>query len=196
MAGLDDYRRYTSTPARRRTFYCYCTKEFVQDQAAFFVLVEAYRVSRRKKQALFLNDWFINGNIPQTLQAGGYLSIVNIAASLQKSTSDATTAAVAAVGKTFADKMANQGGGVGGFFGALGKKISGTGVPADLFDAAQGQVVGMLNDRHGFGAQGGLGATYQMDGSYLPNGIYAGQVAAFKSALTTAGFDPDSLGIY
>lgn len=198
MAAIAEFKAYTNTAARRRTFYCYCTKEFVQDQAVFFVLVDAYRTSRRKRQAVFLNDWFINGNIPQTLQEGGYLGIVNIAEAMKKTVSDAANAAVAAVGRSFADKMANQGGGVGGFFGALGKKITGTGVPANLFDAPQAQVVTMLDEggKHGFGAKNGAGATYRPDGAYQPLGAFTAQAQIFKAHLKTAGFDPDDLGIY
>jgi hypothetical protein len=197
MANVDDFVRYTNTTARRRTFYCYCTQEFVQDQGVFFVLVEAFRVGRKKRQAEFLNNWFINGNIPENLQEGGYLTLVNISADLKNTTSTGVTGAIAAIGKTFSDKQARAGGGVGGFFSALGTALfKDTKVPANLFDAAQRQVAGMLNDRHGFGGDGGGGATYRPDGTYQPRGTYAAQAQIFKLALTENGFDPDDLGIY
>ncbi len=198
MAGYDDFRSYTSTPARRHTFYCYCTKELVQDQAIFFLLVEAFRGKRSKRQALFINDWFINGNIPDELQEYGYLTNVNIAADLKNSVSDRAQAAVADVGLTFADKRAKHGGGVRGFFGAVAQKFGDTGVSGDMFNAPQAQVVTMLdeNGKHGFGGAGGLGATYMANGKYQPRAMFSGQVQIFGKYLKEAGFKPNELGIY
>lgn len=198
MADIKEFRAYTNTQARRHTFYCYCTKEFIQDQAVFFLLVETYRQSRLKRQALFLNDWFINGNIPDELQDGGYIGIVNISSSLKANVSGQANAAVAAVGRTFSDKMANHGGGVGGFFGALRQKMGDTKLAGDIFDAPLAQVVTMLDEtgKHGFGGVGGAGATYNADATYQPFGGFAHQVPIFRSHLKTAGFDPDQLGIY
>lgn len=198
MAGIKEFRSHTNTKARRHTFYCYCTKEFIQDQAIFFLLVEAYRESRLKRQALFLTDWFIKGNIPAVLQEGGYVGIVNISSSLQTTVSDRANNAVAAVGRTFSDKMEKHGGGVGGFFGALRQKIGDTKVSADIFDTPCAQVVSMLDDagKHGFGGVDGTGATYAPDATYQPFGAFAHQVPIFRKHLKTAGFDPDQLGIY
>lgn len=198
MAGITEFRSYTNTKARRHTFYCYCTKEFIQDQAIFFLLVEAYRESRLKRQALFLTDWFINGNIPDVLQDGGYVGIVNISSSLQATVSAGANNAVSAVGRTFSDKMANHGGGVGGFFGALRQKLGDTKVSAGIFDTPLAQVVAMLDDagKHGFGGVNGYGATYDPDATYQPFGGFAHQVPIFRKHLKTAGFDPDQLGIY
>jgi hypothetical protein len=197
MAELEVYVAYTNSKARRRTFYCYCTKEFIQDQSVFFVLVEAFKKDRKKRQAAFINDWFVNGNIPEDLQEGGYLTKVNISNALATETSQATANAIKAVGATFAEKMANKGGGASGFFGALQQKMSGsTKLSASLFNQAQLQVVGMLNDRHGFGGEKGAGATYQPDSDYQPNGFFTKQVIVFKKKLKENGFDPDDLGIY
>lgn len=193
MAGIDEFRAYTSTPARRHTFYCYCTKEFIQDQAIFFMLVEAFRISRRKRQALFLKDWFIDGNIPDALQEGGYLGIVNISSTLQQTVRTNTSNAVSAVGLTFRDKVRSH-----GFFGAIGKKLGDTSVSGTLFDTPQSQVVSMLDEagKHGFGRDGGAGATYQPDSTYQPLGAFAGQVQILRKHLKTADFDPDELGLY
>ena len=198
MAGISEFRSYTSTPARRNTFYCYCTKELIQDQAIFFMLVDAYRVKRRKRQALFLNDWFIEGNIPEVLQDGGYLGIVNISSAMQTAVSERTTSAISSVGLTFADKRRKHGGGVKGFFGAVFQKAGNTGVAENLFDGPQAQVVAMLdeNGKHGFGGIGGARATYQPDGKYQPLGYFANKVPIFRKHLKTNGFDRDELGIY
>lgn len=198
MAGIKEFRSYTNTKARRHTFYCYCTKEFIQDQAIFFLLVEAYREGRLKRQALFLTDWFINGNIPDVLQEGGYVGIVNISSSLQATVSDSAKNAVSSVGRTFSDKMANHGGGVGGFFGALRQKMGDTKLSGDIFDAPQAQVVTMLDEtgKHGFGGVDGNGATYKPDATYQPTGAFAHQVPILGKHLKTAGFNPDQLGIF
>lgn len=193
MAGIDEFRAYTNTPARRHTFYCYCTKEFVQDQAIFFILVEAYRASRRKRQAAFLKDWFIDGNIPDALQDGGYLGIVNISDTLQNTVRANTNNAISAVGLTFRDKVKTH-----GFFGAIGKKLGDTSISGNLFDAPQNQVVTMLDEtgKHGFGGVGGAGAKYQPDSAYQPLGAFANQMPLLRKHLKTAGFDPDDIGLY
>ena len=198
VANITDFRNYTNTPARRHTFYCYCTKELVQDQAVFFLLVEAFRQSRLKRQAVFLNDWFILGKIPDELQDRGYLGIVNIADTAKNSVSLSATAEVNRVGKSFGDKMRNNGGGVKGFFGAIKQKMGDTRVDGNLFDRPQDQVVSMLDEtgKHGFGHDGGVGATYQPDGSYQPRGTFSHQVPIFRKHLKAVGFDPDNLGIY
>ena len=141
MASITEFRAYTSTPARRNTFYSYCTTRFVQDQAIFFLLVDAFKAERAKRQATFINEWFINGNIPDLYTDNGYLGIVNISDTLKGTISTNTTTAISAVGRTFADKMSNKGGGVRGFFGAIKQKMGDTGVSDTLFDAAQAQVV-------------------------------------------------------
>jgi hypothetical protein len=197
MASIAEFRAYTSTPARRNTFYNYCTTRYVQDQAVFFVLVDAFKAEKRKRQATFINEWFINGNIPDEYTRNGYLGIVNISSGLQGTISTNTTSAVSAVGLKFADKMNNHGGGVRGFFGAIRQKLGDTTVSENLFDTAQAQVVTMLSDvGHGFGGEGGKGATYKPDGTYQPNGSFSQQVIRFRKDLKEAGFDPDKLGIY
>lgn len=198
MANMEDFRKYTSTPKRRNTFYCFCTTRYIQDQAIFFLLVETFRVDKSKRQALFINDWFINGNIPDEFTGNGYLSQVNIEAASKTSISKSTTSAVGAVGLNFADKMSKHGGGVSGFFGAVKQKLGNTAISEKLFDAAQGQVRSMLDDqgRHGFGDEGGARATYRPDGTYQPIGAFSNQVLGFRRALKVGGFDPDKLGIY
>lgn len=198
MASIAEFRAYTNTAARRNTFYNYCTTRYVQDQAVFFLLVDAFKADKRKRQATFLNDWFIKGNIPDEHTQNGYLGIVNISSGLQGTISTNTTSAVSAVGRNFADKMNNHGGGVSGFFGAIREKLGDTTVSDSLFDAAQAQVVTMLDDngRHGFGGVGGAGATYKPDGVYQPVGAFSQQVIRFRKDLKIGGFDPDKLGIF
>jgi len=197
MADIVKFRGFLTTPARRRTFYCYTAKLFLQDQAMFLVLVEAYRASRSKRQALLLTDMFIDGNIPDILAEGGYVTKVNIEKALATTMSAANNAAVNAVGKTFADKQKLAGGGASGFFGALKAKLSDTKLPEDLFAAAQGQVCVMLSE-HGFdGVSRNLNLVYNPDGTYMPPATFSGaQIAALKQILKTGGFDPDDLGIY
>ncbi|CAN7192917.1 hypothetical protein LJR030_000445 [Rhizobium sp. LjRoot30] len=193
MAGIDEFRSFTNTPSRRHTFYCYCTQKYIQDQAVFFLLVEAYRESRLKRQAEFLNNWFINGGIPAELEANAYLGVVNISDAMTQSVNDSTNSAIRAVGRNFAEKRANHGGGIGGFFGALKQKVGDTKVGGTLFDKPLMQVVGMLGDRSQ-GFDGGCG--YEKDGNYQPNGKFAGQVSRLRKELKAVNFDPDKIGIY
>lgn len=191
MADKTKLQSFTNTPARRHTFYCYCTQRYVQDQAVFFLLVDAYRVSRLKRQAEFLNKWFIEGNIPKALEANGYLGIVNISQKLKEFTSEGANKAISDVGRTFADKRAKHGGGVSGFFGALKQKLGDTKLEGHLFDSAQTQAAGMLGDR-----SQGFDTVYQPDGTYQPAGIFAQQVQLLRKELKDVNFDPDSLGIF
>lgn len=197
MAKIEHFRQFTDNKERRRSFYCYCTNLQSQDQAIFFLLVEAYRAARRKRQAIFINDWFIKGQIPQDLQAGGYLSKVNIQQQVQQSISGATTTAVNKIGRTFSDKVAVNGGGIAGFFGALAQKGADTRPPQELFEAAEREVVGMLNGNdNDFGNAEGKGGKFIPDHFYQPYGAFAKQAQSFKGQLKIAGFDPDDLGIY
>ncbi|MBN9028478.1 MAG: hypothetical protein BGO05_06855 [Rhizobiales bacterium 63-7] len=191
MADKQKLQSFTNTPTRRHTFYCYCTQRFVQDQAIFFLLVDAFRESRLKRQAVFLNDWFIEGNIPQALQDNAYLGIVNISQKLKEFTSTGTSQAISNVGRTFADKRAKHGGGVSGFFGALKQKMGDTKLDGNLFDSAQSQAAGMLGD-----TSQGFDTIYKPDGTYQPSGVFAAQVPLLRKELKAVNFDPDSLGIY
>lgn len=197
MANITHFREFTNNKERRRSFYCYCTNLQSQDQAIFFLLVEAYRVTRRKRQAIFINDWFIKGEIPQTLQAGGYLSKVNIQSAVQKQISSVTADSVAAIGKTFADKVKVNGGGIFGFFGAMAQKTADNKPPQELFEAAEREVVVMLNGNdNDFGNAEGKGGKFIPDHFYQPFGAFAAQAQIFKGHVKTADFDPDDLGIY
>jgi len=198
MADLSIFQSYTNTPQRRNSFYCYSTKFFIQDAAIFFILVEAYRTYRSKRQAVFLNDWFIDGKIPDDLQEGGYLSQINISSDLRKEYSKGASDAVNAVGRTFADKAKNHGGGITGFFGALKQKTGDNRLSAGVFDEPQSRVVEMLdsNNAHGFGDDGGAGATFKPHLHYQPFGKFATQTLKFRGALKAVGFNPDTLGIY
>ena len=186
--NVDKFRALTNTPARRHSFYCYCSQKFAQDQAIFFLLVEAFRQSRAKRHAIFINEWFIKGNIPATLD--GFITKVNISATLSKSVGGSVDSAVAAVGRTFSDKMAKHGGGVGGFFGALRQKAGDTGVDADLFKSAQSGMVEMLADPYN------KFDTYNPDNAYQPNPTFSSQLMLFRKELKSSGFDTKDLGLY
>lgn len=188
-SNVEKFREFTNTPARRHTFYCYCTQKFAQDQAIFFLLVEAFRQSRAKRHAIFINDWFIKGNIPPALD--GFITQVNISSSLSKSVGGSVDTAVAAVGRTFSDKMAKHGGGFGGFLGALRQKAGDTGLDADLFKSAQNGMVEMLADPYNK-----FDSTYQPDGVYQPNPSFSKQLILFRKDLMSAGFDTKDLGLY
>jgi hypothetical protein len=195
MAEIADFRSYTNTPKRRHTFYCYCTQEFVQDQAIFFVLVEAYRATRSKRQGLLLKEWFIDGNIPDELQDGGYLTQVNVAGSDRDAMGNRVNTEVNRIGLTFADKRAKHGGGVRGFFGAAFQKLGNTSLSGDIFDSAQRQVVKMLDEtgKHGFCTPVAAGR-YNPDGTYQPKAFFVPMVVPLRKHLKEAGFNPDQLG--
>lgn len=154
-----------------------------------FILVEAFRQSPAKRHAIFINEWFIKGNVPSELD--GLVTQVNISSKLSQGVSESVNSAVSAVGRTFSDKMANHGGGFGGFIGALRQKAGDTGLDADLFKSAQADMVKMLADPNN-----GFGSTYQKDGIYLPNPTFSKQLILFRKALASAGFDPKELGLY
>jgi len=188
-SNVEKFRELTNTPARRHTFYCYCTQKFAQDQAIFFLLVEAFRQSHSKRHAIFINDWFIKGNIPAALD--GFVTQVNISSSLSKSVGKSVDSAVTAVGKTFSDKRANHGGGFGGFLGALRQKMGDTGLDADLFKNAQAGMVEMLADPYNK-----FDDTYKPDGMYQPNPSFSKQLILFRKEIMSVGFDAKDLGLY
>jgi len=188
QSNIEKFREFTNTPTRRHNFYCYCTQRFAQDQAIFFILVEAFRQSRAKRHAIFINEWFIKGNIPPALD--GFITQANISASLSKNVGGSVDSAVTAVGRTFSDKMAKHGGGFGGFLGALRQKAGDTGLDADLFQEAQSGVVGMLADPYN------KFDIYKPDNMYQPNPSFSKQLILFRKELMCAGFDAKNLGLY
>ncbi len=194
MADIQDFREYTSTPLRRNSFYCFSTKRFTQDVAIVFLLVEGYRKDRRKRQANFITDWFINGNIPEDLQERGFLSKMNIASELTREYSAKANSAIDAVGLTFKDKAKNHGGGLGGIFGALRQKTGNNKLSIDLFDEVQLRTVEMLNENGFHDGEGNL--IFRPDHTYMPFGGFAGKLPKFRMALKEAGFDANALGIY
>lgn len=135
MEDIDIFREYNNTPLRRNHFYCFSTKGLTQDVAVIFLLIEAFRRERRKRQANFITDWFIDGNIPEDLQDRGFLAKLNIDIDLTRQYSAKASKAVGAIGLTFADKAKNHGGGISGILGALKqKKARSKELSADLFD--------------------------------------------------------------
>lgn len=155
-------------------------------------------MNRSKRQAVFLNDWFIEGKIPDELQEAGYLSQINISSELRNEYSKGTSDAINAIGRTFADKAKKHGGGIAGFFGALKQKTGDNKLSAGIFDEPQSRVVEMLdsNNAHGFGDYGGVGATFKPYLRYQPFGKFATQTQKFRGELKAVGFNPDLLGIY
>ncbi len=186
---LSMYREFTNTPNRRHNFYCYCSHLYCQEMAIFFMLVEDFRRDRRKRQAVFLTEWFVKGNIPKDLKDEGFLTEINISSKQVKEYGARAEGAVNAVGRTFIDKAKNHGGGVKGLLGALKQKKSGnTQISGEIFDDMQIYVIGMLNENRA--------ADFKLDHDYMPNGKYAGKIAKLRMALKDAGFDPNGLGIY
>ena len=199
MATVEEFREYTNTPKRRHNFYCYCTKRAIQENAIFFLLVEAYRQKRQKRQAQFINDWFIDGNIPKEFTDSGYLAPMNISAQMKAQVSRDVINTLTAVGKTFKDKISRHGGGFTGFLGAVGQKLAtDTSVSGDLFDGPQAQAATMMtgNNDHGFGKANTSGLLFDPDATYQPSPFFNEEVLAFKRHLTLNGFSPTDLGIY
>jgi hypothetical protein len=181
-----DLENWTDTKAHRRAFYCWSTTVFLQDQAMYWSLVRVFRHDPKKRYASFINDWFIEGNIPEDMQAKGYMSKFNTSA--ERSGNISANVQVANRTKTFAGKMQAAGGGVGGFFKALKVKLTtDTKLPTNIFDSTIRDLTEMFGDaRHNF----------QRNQQYQPNGAFADQVQGLKKYLTEAGFDADDIGVY
>ena len=184
--SLSLYRDYTKTQDIRHNFYCYCSNLYFQELAIVFMLIEDFRKSRRKRQAAFITEWFIDGKVPADLQS--FLSEVNLSSKKSKQYRSGAEGAINAVGRTFADKAKNHGGGLKGIFGALKQKSSSTQISGDIFDEMQLDIIAMLNENGG--------EQFVPDSSYMPNGKFANQIHKFRQALKEASFDPNALGIY
>jgi len=105
---------YTKTPAKRHNLFCFSTQTFAQDAVVYWLLVQQFQTDRKKSQALFIKDWFIDGNIPQNLQDGGFLSKCNAEDAVLKNIGEAVPKSIAATAFTR-----------GGLMGALQTKIGG-----------------------------------------------------------------------
>jgi hypothetical protein len=188
---LKDLAGYTNTEARRQVFFSWSTTQFAQDQAVYYLLVKHYRLTPKKKQAQLIKEWFLDGKIPDDLQDKGFLSRVNIAASVRDEVGK--TAGYYASIRTFRDKVAyfaNKGFGAGSIGAAIGLKLSGkTKPPADLFDATlTTDFLIMLDDS--------IRRGYRPDGPYQANGTFKTQTQKLRTHLQLAGFEPDFLGVY
>ncbi len=182
--------QYTNTRARRHTFFCYCTQKHYSDIAVYWLLVQQFKTDRKTTQAQFIKDWFLDGNIPEILQGGGFLSRANIDGTVSAPVSGAVEKFARAT--TFTS---------GGLFGALQMKISGaTRPPADLFDATlvnlhQGLEDLPIQPKNGYNPDG----TYQVRGGTVNSQVQfpiEQQIQILSRNLTLAGFDPDRAGIY
>ena len=204
LSDREKFRKYgyVDTPQRRHNLYCYCTHRWAQDSAVFFILVENWRKKRQKRQAQFINDWFIQGNIPDELTKGGYMMQVNLSPKLWDETNANVTNGIAAVGKTFADKRARHGGGFTGFLGAVGQKLFTDTSLADekVFNEAQNVAAVVMqgnNDSGFFGTRNpATHFLYNPDATWQHNPIFDKQLPVLKRYLTMNGFSPVELGIY
>jgi hypothetical protein len=175
----------TNTPARRHAFFCYMSQKWNEDLGLFWLLVQQFQTDRKKKQALLLKDWFLDGNIPAECDDDDLrLSRLNIAASVRNPASTAAGRFRSVL--TFTQKIDAA----GGLMGAIVMKITGESTPpADLFDKAlngiwqplQNPAIDLEN--------------FNPDGSYKFRGD-ANKMQILSALLTAAGFDPDSAGIY
>lgn len=177
---------WISTPAKSKNFYQFTLTASTQENSAFLILLKSFKLQRRKRQALFLADLFVDGNVPQVLE--GYMMEVNLPADVQKTTSTKVHADIASLGMSFADKVANR-----GLLGAIGQKFSeDTRVPAERFDEAEREITSLVYKNHGTATAGN---------KYRPETNYAeivkrvdryatikGKEASFRQLLTAAGF--------
>jgi hypothetical protein len=186
VISVQDIRGFIDTPARRHSFYCYSTANFAQESAIFIILVNQFRHDRKKRQAVLINDWFILGQIPAALARGGFISQVNIDDDQAQRTRNAVTGSVAAIGRTFADKVQRH-----GFFGAIGAKLGDTRLPQGLFDVPWAQVMQLLCDSQRYEPN-----LFNANSVYQPRGEFAQQMQVLRRHLTEAGFSPDNLGLY
>ncbi|MDP4021315.1 hypothetical protein Q8W71_01660 [Methylobacterium sp. NEAU 140] len=183
-------RSWIDTKQRRHNFYCTSTNDYVQETAIFYLCVSQFKVDRRKKQASFLKLWFIDGQIPASLTGNGYLSEVNVGSSTREAGAARVDTAIGAVGRTFADKVANHGGGLRGFGSALAQKVgTSTALDPEMFDP-------LIEDTMvGFKGSTGFKA-YNPDQAKQPNGAFSAQVQILAKNLKENGFDPANLGLY
>jgi hypothetical protein len=162
---------YTKTPVRRQNFFSYLTKKHGQHLAVYWLLVQQFKSARKKTQAQFIKDWFLDGNIPADLREWGFLRPLNAGDSLGSE-----------VGKRVA---AGDFTGGGVFGGLMGKPK----LPANLFDETLEQIREALQDP-GYGLR-----TFQPDVPSKQRSI-KDQVLSLKWHLTRAGFDCLMAGIY
>ena len=192
---------YTNSKERRHTFFSYLCTEYVGENAVFILLVKQYIAAPSKGKAQFIDTWFIN---PQRVTS----SVVDVGGGGDLgSNSLVTSINVSAVGsnyknyksalntllsqRTFSQKMTHQGGGVGGFFSALGQKLAGS-VKASpgLLDALVEEVRGLLDVNQQ------LFSGYSKDKKYQIPGSYTKAINQLSLVLTANHFNPDDAGIY
>jgi hypothetical protein len=190
MASLEEARQWCSNKTRYHNLYCFGWQQSSYDQVIPFILIEAYRVNRRKRQAVFINEWFVKGNIPDQFKV--YFDKVNVAGAKLDIEYNKISGVISDIGRTFGDKIDKQGGGLAGFFGAIELSIFGdTKPPEKLFDNIQSELARMFDT-------GSTGAFYSFkpDKKYQSPGQFSNLIIEFKKILTENGFDPDQIGIY
>lgn len=181
------------TPEHRRRLYCYSTLQAGQENVIFCLLVHQFRRTGKKGQAELIRDWFLLGAAPVAVTEKGYIAELNISSSEQMQLANVAkrvTESVGRVGKTFSQKMTNNGGGMNGLVSVVGQKLfGGTKVPNDLFDDVEEMVtsnVSRCNSEKQFDSER----------DYLPSPAFSKIVPIAKLHLTVAGFDTSFLGIY
>ena len=177
---------WISTPAKSKNFYQFTLTASTQENSAFLILLKSFKLQCRKRQALFLVDLFVDGNVPQALE--GYMMEVNLPAEAQKTTSTKVRADIASLGMSFADKVANR-----GLLGAISLKFKeDTRISAERFDDAEREIASLVYKNHGTATAGN---------KYRPETDYAaivkridryatikGKEASFRQLLMDAGF--------
>jgi hypothetical protein len=139
--------------------------------------VQQFKTNPKKGQALLLNSWYIDGQIPPVLGSDGFISRLNINWAEVKEEVENVKKYVRAT--TFT---------TGGLLAKLRPSITGIDPPADLFDFTISKLTQALTDL--------VDAQYNADETHQARGDIQQQVQYLSQSLTIAGFDPDDAGIY
>ena len=194
--AINEILGYTTTTARRRAFFNFSTLVYCTGEATFFLLVNEFRKTGKKRQAIFLKEAYLEekdfGVAVNTFVAGG-LNIKG-AAFDRKAFGKSVIDQVDSVGRTSIDKI-KRGGLVNFIGGKLGRDA--TGIHPDIFDELLDMAAVDLSGNMGANQQiYGSAGKFKPNGSYQPNPKFQQHLPAFRTKLEALKFDTASLGIF
>lgn len=192
---IDEILSYTSKRSHRRAFFNYSTLFYCTGEATFFLLVNQYRKTGKKRQAVFLSEAYVEGKdfgpAVNRFVAGG----INVDSKFSKT--DLTgnvTRQVSSVGRSSMAKIKKD-----GFLNFVGSKLSRdpTGVHPDLFDdLLKLAAIDLCNNMGSGQFETGNKGKFNPNASYQPNPDFQMHLPAFRTKLESLKFDTTDLGIF
>lgn len=171
------------TKQRRTNLFNYATRTYSANEAGFFLLVEEFRKTGSKRQAVFLRDTYIKGDVVEGLEkVTGQINLDrrDATSELIKKVSDH----VEGVGLSMKDKIRDN-----GLLKAIELKMGNTSIDKTLFDAAQDEAA--MNIYRSF-----QNYNFRLDEKYQPHPDCHAQVKKFRQGLILLKFDMFALGIW